>query len=160
MANLHLIVNQQEPNLDQFFFIPFTLLQLKRLHFFSSTDNHKDTIDYILGVKAIEPSDLMSYLQADGIWPVVHQEIYKAFEDVKRADMIICNTIQELESENISALHENQPTYAIEPIFPYGFTKSSATMSLWAESDCTQWLNDKPTGSVILYQIELIVGNH
>ncbi|CAI9097981.1 OLC1v1034512C1 [Oldenlandia corymbosa var. corymbosa] len=122
---------------------------LRKNGHFASPDNRKDMIDYIPGVRAIEPSDLMSYLQADDIWTVVHRVIYKAFEDVKRADMIICNTIQELEPETISALHKKQPTYAIGPVFPAGFTKSSVATSLWSESDCTHWLNDKPAGSVL-----------
>lgn len=116
---------------------------------FASPVNRKDTIDYIPGVKAIEPRDLTSYLQAHDIWTVVHRVIYKAFEDVKRADIIICNTVQELEPETISALNSKQPTYAIGPVFPAGFTKSSVATSLWSESDCTQWLNNKPNGSVL-----------
>lgn len=116
---------------------------------FASPVNRRDTIDYIPGVKAIEPRDLMSYLQATDIWTVVHRVIYKAFEDVKRADIIICNTVQELEPETISALNCKQPTYAIGPVIPAGFTKSSVATSLWSESDCTQWLNRKPDGSVL-----------
>lgn len=91
----------------------------------------------------------MSYLQATDIWTVVHRVIYKAFEDVKRADFIICNTIQELETKTISGLHTKQPTYAIGPVFPAGFTKSSVATSLWSESDCTQWLQNKPNGSAL-----------
>ncbi|GFY93320.1 UDP-Glycosyltransferase superfamily protein [Actinidia rufa] len=112
-------------------------------------DNRKDTIDYIPGVRAIDPTDLMSYLQATDIWTVVHRIIYKAFDDVKRADIIVCNTVQELELETISALHQKQLTYAIGPIFPIGFTKSTVPTSLWSESDCTHWLNTRPNGSVL-----------
>lgn len=118
--------------------------------FFVLLDNRKDTIDYIPGVRAIEPKDLMSYLQAtDNISTVVHRIIYKAFEDVKRADFVVCNTVQELESEAILALQEKQPIYAIGPLFPVGFTNNSVPTSLWSESDCTQWLSTKPHGSVL-----------
>lgn len=114
------------------------------------SDNRKDTIDYIPGVKAIEARDLMSYLQATDIWTVVHRVIYKAFTDIKKADIIICNTVQELESDTLSALNKNQPTYAIGPIFPSGnLTKSPFSISLWSESDCSQWLNNKPNSSVL-----------
>ncbi|XVE96629.1 hypothetical protein REPUB_Repub02eG0239200 [Reevesia pubescens] len=116
---------------------------------FASIDNRNDLIDYIPGVRAIEPKDLMSYLQASDISTVVHRIIFKAFRDVRNADFIICNTVQELEPETISALQEKQPTYAIGPIFPTGFTKSVVATSLWSESDCTQWLNTKPHGSVL-----------
>lgn len=91
----------------------------------------------------------MSYLQATDTSTVVHRIIQKAFEDVKRVDFILCNTVHELESETISALHQKQPTYAIGPIFPTGFTKSLVPTSLWSESECTQWLNTKPRGSVL-----------
>lgn len=109
-----------------------------------------DAIDYIPGVKSIMPTDLMSYLQAkDNISTTVHRIIYRAFEDVKKADFIICNTIQELEEDIISALHQKQPFYSIGPIFPAGFTTGRISTSLWSESDCTQWLDTKPHGSVL-----------
>ncbi|KAK9290089.1 hypothetical protein L1049_008253 [Liquidambar formosana] len=116
---------------------------------FGSQDNRKDIIDYIPGAWAIAPTDLMSYLQASDIWTVMHRMIYKAFEDAKRADFIVCNTVQELESETISTLHQKQPCFAIGPIFPTGFTKSSVATNLWSESDCTHWLHTKPLGSVL-----------
>ncbi|KAJ0087811.1 hypothetical protein Patl1_32153 [Pistacia atlantica] len=109
----------------------------------------EDTIDYIPGVAAIEPKDLMSYLQAADTRTVVHQIISKSFENVRKADFIICNTVQELESETISALQKKHPTFAIGPIFPTGFTKSVVTTSLWSEYECTQWLNTKPHSSVL-----------
>ncbi|XP_047316528.1 UDP-glycosyltransferase 86A1-like [Impatiens glandulifera] len=122
----------------------------KNGHFASSVDNLRDdTIDYIPGVQAIDPTDLMSYLKSTDIWSVVHRIIYKAFTDVKKANFIICNTIQELEPNTISTLHTKQPTYAIGPIFPHGFTKGPVATNMWAESDCTQWLNSKSQGSIL-----------
>ncbi|KAI3447572.1 hypothetical protein Pfo_004237 [Paulownia fortunei] len=123
---------------------------LRKNGHFASMENRLDAIDYIPGVKSIVPTDLMSYLQAkDDISTTVHQIIYKAFEDVKRADFIMCNTIQEFEEETISALQQKQPFYSIGPIFPPEFTKIRISTSLWSESDCTQWLNTKPHGSVL-----------
>ncbi|KAJ4704933.1 Glycosyltransferase [Melia azedarach] len=125
-------------------------LDLLRSHgHFDSADNREDAIDYIPGVRSLKPKDMMSFLQAKDTSTVVHRMIYKAFADVKRVDFIICNTVQELESETISALHEKQPTYAIGPIFPPGFTKGVVATSLWSESECTQWLDNKPRGSVL-----------
>lgn len=100
-------------------------------------------------MKAIEPKDLMSYLQATDTDTPEHRIIHKAFNDVKKADFILCNTVQELERDTISALQEKQPFYSIGPIFPSGFTKSSVATSLWSESDCTKWLDSKPRGSVL-----------
>ncbi|XP_059667617.1 UDP-glycosyltransferase 86A1-like isoform X1 [Cornus florida] len=131
------------------FTLYYHLHLLKNNGHFASNCNRKDTIDYIPGVKAIEPTDLMSYLHDTNISTVLHQIIYKSFDEVKAADFILINTVHELESETISALHQKQPTFAIGPIFPSDFTKSIVATSLWSESDCTQWLNTKPTGSVL-----------
>ncbi|XP_059667620.1 UDP-glycosyltransferase 86A1-like isoform X2 [Cornus florida] len=127
----------------------YHLYLLRKHGHFACHDKRDDTIDYIPGVRSIEPTDLMSYLQATDVSTVVHRIIYKAFKDVKKADFIICNTVHELESETISALHQKQSTYAIGPVFPNGFTKSTVATSLWSESDSTQWLDTKPHGSVL-----------
>ena len=97
----------------------------------------------------IAPSDLTSYLQDTDASTVCHQINSKAFEGAHDADFILCNTVQELEPETISALQSERPFYAVGPIFPEGFTKSKIATSLWAESDCTQWLDSKPAGSVL-----------
>ena len=72
-------------------------------------DDRDDVIDYIPGVKAIEPKDLTSFLQSTDTTTVAHRLIYNAFEDVKNADFILCNTVQELESDSVSALQEKPP---------------------------------------------------
>ncbi|CAK9155267.1 unnamed protein product [Ilex paraguariensis] len=123
-------------------------LLIKNGHF-ASNDNRMDTIAYIPGVKAIEPKDLTSTLQETDTTTLVHRVTFKAFEEVKKADIVICNTVEELESETISALHQKSPIYAIGPIFPPRFTKSTVGTSLRAASDCTEWLNTKPHGSVL-----------
>ncbi|EXC16184.1 UDP-glycosyltransferase 86A1 [Morus notabilis] len=122
---------------------------LKTNGHYASHDNREDTIDYIPGVKAIEPKDLPSYLQETDVSTVMHRLIDVAFKDVKRADFVLCNTVEELESKPISALQEKQPFYAIGPLFPSGLTKGVVPTSLRPESNCTQWLNTKPHGSVL-----------
>lgn len=112
-------------------------------------DVREDNIDYIPGVKSIDPRDMMSYLQETDITTVCHQIIFNAFKDVRGAHYVLCNTVQEIESDTISALHAKMPFYAIGPIFPNGFNKSIVATSLWSESDCSQWLNTKPHGSVL-----------
>ncbi|KAL5546133.1 hypothetical protein UlMin_005820 [Ulmus minor] len=117
---------------------------------FAAKENRDDSIGYIPGVKAIEPKDLPSYLQeTDLSKTLMHQIINKGFQDVKNADFILCNTIQELENDVVSALIEKQPFYTIGPLFPPGFLKSVVPTNFWSEFDCTQWLNDKPRGTVL-----------
>uniref|UniRef100_A0A1J3CEY9 Glycosyltransferase n=1 Tax=Noccaea caerulescens TaxID=107243 RepID=A0A1J3CEY9_NOCCA len=117
---------------------------------FGAQETRGDLIDYIPGVKAINPKDTASYLQETDISSVVHQIIIKAFEDVKKVDFVLCNTIHQFEDKTIQALNSKTPFYAIGPIIPFNLqTGSSVTTSLWSESDCTKWLDAKPDGSVI-----------
>ncbi|KAK8598348.1 hypothetical protein V6N13_094321 [Hibiscus sabdariffa] len=122
---------------------------LKKNGHFGHQNRREDPINYIPGVEAVEPKDMMSYLQETDTTSVCHQIIFNAFQDAKNADFVLCNTVQELEAATISALHAKVPFYAIGPIFPPGFTKSNVATSLWSESDCTQWLDKKAPGSVL-----------
>ncbi|KAG5589473.1 hypothetical protein H5410_039987, partial [Solanum commersonii] len=127
----------------------FTLyyhLHLLKLHD-QFKDMHEDPIDYIPGVRSIKPKDLMSYLQETDTTSMCHQIIFNAFNDVRNADFILCNT--ELEYETISALQIEKPYYAIGPIFPPEFTKSGVTTSMWFESDCTHQLDLKQHATVL-----------
>ncbi|XP_020883799.1 UDP-glycosyltransferase 86A2 [Arabidopsis lyrata subsp. lyrata] len=129
-------------------------MDLLRIHgHFGAQETRRDLIDYIPGVAAINPKDTASYLQETDTSSVVHQIIFKAFEDVKKVDFVLCNTIQQFEDKTIKALNTKIPFYAIGPIIPFnnqtGSSSSSVTTSLWSESDCTQWLNTKPKSSVL-----------
>ncbi|KAM1495358.1 hypothetical protein ACFXTH_029729 [Malus domestica] len=124
-------------------------LDLLRMHgHFACQDVREDTIDYIPGVRAIDPKDMMSYLQDADTTSVCHQIIFNAFKDARGAHFHLCNTVQEIESETILALQAKMKFYAIGPIFTTTFSKNIAATSLWSESDYTQWLNTKPHGSV------------
>ncbi|KAI6685841.1 hypothetical protein NL676_031754 [Syzygium grande] len=131
----------------------FTLyyhLDLLRINgHFACQDCREDPIDYIPGVESLEPKDMTSYLQESHPSSVCHQIIFNAFRDVKAADFILCNTVRELEPSTVSALRARKPFYSIGPVFPEGFTTSDVATSLWPESDCTQWLDTKPPGSVL-----------
>ncbi|XP_074276265.1 UDP-glycosyltransferase 86A1-like [Silene latifolia] len=127
-------------------------LDLLRSHgHFGSKENRKDTIDYIPGVETMQPKDLMSYLQPtiQDTSTVVHRIIFKAFEDIKHADYILINTVQELEKNTILTLNKNQPIFAIGPLFPIGPIDNKVATSMWVESDCTKWLDDKDIGCVL-----------
>ncbi|KAF7805625.1 UDP-glycosyltransferase 86A2 [Senna tora] len=136
-----------EPALVFSLYYHMHLLKINR--HFASHDKREDMIEYIPGVKAIHPKDMMSYLQEDNTSTVVHQMIYKAFDDVRAADFVLCNTVEELEPNTIAALQAQTRFYAIGPIFPLGFTKSTVPTSLWSESDCTHWFHSKPHASVL-----------
>ena len=93
---------------------------------------------------------MMSYLQATNTNTVTHRIIHKGiFQEGRKADFVVCNTIQELEPHTISAFNNIQPFYAIGPIFPNEFTQELVSTSLWTELDCTGWLDKKPPNSVL-----------
>lgn len=79
----------------------------------------------------------------------MHRFVFKCLEDAQKADFVISNTVQELESSPISALQEKQPFYAIGPLFPTSFTKRTISMNLLPASDYTNWLNSKQDGTVL-----------
>ncbi|XP_038979565.1 UDP-glycosyltransferase 86A1-like [Phoenix dactylifera] len=124
-------------------------LLIKNGHF-ASRENRKDAITYIPGVPAVEPTDLMSYLQETDTTSLLHQIIFKAFEEAKGADFVLCNSVQELEPEIISAMQQEKPFYAVGPLIQAGlFPGISVRTTLQVESDCSQWLDSKPAGSVL-----------
>ncbi|KAL2935232.1 UDP-glycosyltransferase 86A1, partial [Bienertia sinuspersici] len=109
----------------------------------------KDPIDYIPGISSIKPNDLTSYLQDKDISTNMHKLIFQAFEDVRLADYVLCNTVKELEPNTISALQSLMPFYSIGPLFPSKTLQNVMSPSLWAESNCSEWLGPKPNGSVL-----------
>ncbi|KAK4419230.1 UDP-glycosyltransferase 86A1 [Sesamum alatum] len=123
-------------------------LQLLRENGHVPVNGRKENVDYLPGIRSINTKDFMSYLQ-DSELTVLHKLIFQAFDSVKSADFILCNTVQELEEEAISALQEKQPFYAIGPLFQGDFKKNSVPRSLLPESNCEEWLNSRPAGSVL-----------
>lgn len=121
-------------------------------------NNREDTIDYMPGVESIEPKDLMLHFQDVNTPTFEHNFLYKTFEDTRRADLVVCNTVQELESKTISVLQQKQHFYAIGPVFSNGFTKSVVDTGQWSESNCSQWLNSKPNGSILYVSLGSYAG--
>ncbi|KAL5546971.1 hypothetical protein UlMin_006658 [Ulmus minor] len=119
---------------------------------YASKDNKEDIIDYIPGVKAINPKDLTSFLQEKDTTKNIHPIIEKAFGDVKNADIIIINTVEELEPDSIKALTEKQLVYTLGPVFPFENgppTKTMVPTNMRTQLDCSKWLDTKPDASVL-----------
>ncbi|KAL3839687.1 hypothetical protein ACJIZ3_024278 [Penstemon smallii] len=119
------------------------------LSFLILTDNIEEVINYLPGVESLSTMDLMPYLKESGLSTIEHKVVIKAFDEVKKADFILHNTLYELESKTLSALTKIQPNYAIGPINFSRHITNTVTKSLRSESDCTNWLNSKPPGSVL-----------
>ncbi|KAK6147045.1 hypothetical protein DH2020_017957 [Rehmannia glutinosa] len=116
---------------------------------FPCKDNVDEEINYVPGVESINTRDLMSFLKEPAAG-AVYKTLFLAFQRVKKADFILHNTVDELESDILSALNKYQPNYAIGPInFSKNITTNNVGKSLWSESDCTKWLESKSPGSVL-----------
>ncbi|KAG6388381.1 hypothetical protein SASPL_149806 [Salvia splendens] len=109
-------------------------------------EGEEGIINYIPGVGSMRPRDLMSYVQYPDMIPMLTEIEVKAFDHVKQADFILCNTVEELESDTLSALNQILPSF---PIGPINFYDGSLARSLRPHTDCTEWLNSKPPASVL-----------
>ncbi|GFP83194.1 UDP-glycosyltransferase 86a1 [Phtheirospermum japonicum] len=115
----------------------------------STHGNHEYTIDYIPGVEPISPKDLVAHLQDPDTTTLINKIMFKAFEEVKKADFILHNTVQELEPHTLSTLNQKHPTYAIGPVNFSTNQFTNISKSMLSEIDCTKWLDSKPPGSVL-----------
>uniref|UniRef100_A0A803LPT3 Glycosyltransferase n=1 Tax=Chenopodium quinoa TaxID=63459 RepID=A0A803LPT3_CHEQI len=124
-------------------------LLLENGHIGPGSSSRTDTITYMPGISSLKRTDLTSYLQEEDLTTFHPQYNLASLDDTRKAHFILGNTVQELEVQTISAIQPQVPFYAIGPLFAPGFTKSPVSTSLWAESDCTLWLDSKPPGSVL-----------
>ncbi|KZV41522.1 UDP-Glycosyltransferase superfamily protein [Dorcoceras hygrometricum] len=116
------------------------------------SDKIEEEITYIPGIESINTRDLMPYLKEAEMDTIPPKIVMESFQQVKKADFILHNTIYELEPAILQALNEYRPNYAIGPIsFSQNLAKSNPIRShtFWPDSDCTEWLGSKPPGSVL-----------
>lgn len=78
----------------------------------------------------------------------MHKIIYQAFRSARAADWIISNTVEELEKQTIEELKSQSgiPFCSLGPLLQ---PKGEVGASMWAESDCRSWLDNKPKNSVL-----------
>ncbi|KAL6555031.1 hypothetical protein OROGR_006289 [Orobanche gracilis] len=131
------------------FAICYYLDLLRENGHFPLTENHDYTIDYIPGVESFSTKDLMSYFREADPTKIIHKITFKAFEEVKKADFILHNKVQGLESHTLSTLHEKHPRYAIGPVNFSTDHITNISKSMLCETDCTKWLDSKSPGSVL-----------
>ncbi|KAK4424699.1 UDP-glycosyltransferase 86A1 [Sesamum alatum] len=129
------------------------LRQNGHVPFTGNTNNH---IKYIPGIQSITTKDLMTYLQDPEAIPVFTRMVEKSLEQVKKADFILCNTVEELESKALSALSQKHPTYAIGPInFFSDITQTSIAKSLCIGQSSKEEIEELAHG-ILLSQVYFV----
>ncbi|EPS68563.1 hypothetical protein M569_06205, partial [Genlisea aurea] len=133
------------------FSLMYHLELLKANPHFPFKDEAEEEITFIPGISSINTKDLMQNLKESGARGVIPDIVSKAFEEVKKADFVLHNTVEEVEPEILAALNRRQPNYAVGPVnfFEQSPTISPVSKSLLPEIDCTDWLKSKPPGRVL-----------
>ncbi|KAK4396381.1 UDP-glycosyltransferase 86A1 [Sesamum angolense] len=118
---------------------------------FPCKDNIHEEVNYIPGVKSISTRDFISVMrESEQVYKTMLKCLHMASEQSKKADFILHNTVHELEADTLSALNKYRPNYAIGPITCFkNLPTYTVSKNLWSESDCTEWLESKPPGSVL-----------
>lgn len=108
-----------------------------------------EEIRYIPGIPSINTRDLRMFVRETS--GAVASLASQAFEQVYKADFILHNTVEELESQVLSKLNVRQLNYAIGPLnFVEDLVSSEPIKkSLWPEFNCSLWLSSKQPGSVL-----------
>ncbi|KAI4378728.1 hypothetical protein MLD38_016167 [Melastoma candidum] len=122
---------------------------LVRKGHYACRERRLDTIDYIPEARPFDPRDLPSQLQNPDASSLESQYIRAAFDDHRTSDIVIINTIQELEPEVIRSMSKSKPTYAIGPISLPESPELQVSATVFPESDCSSWLNTKIQRSVL-----------
>jgi len=117
----------------------------------------KILIDYIPGVPTLQLRDLPSFFHdrdADSEYAL--GLVLKAIHSSRRADWILCNSFDDLESPTVKAMNLQPPVLHVGPLLPSGYLKGEnydkgikIGTSFWAEYDGSAWLDTKPKDSVI-----------
>nr|ACN39827.1 unknown [Picea sitchensis] len=130
----------------------------RRSHYKGSGNEGNILIDYIPGVPTLHPSDLPSFFnETDFDSQYILDLFRKSFQSSRRADWVLCNSFDDLESAEVNALMELQPpVLSVGPLLPSGYLKDESCdeekrngTTLLTEYDSSEWLDSKPKDSVI-----------
>jgi hypothetical protein len=129
-------------------------------HFPPRKEDPKDMIDYIPGLPPLQPEDLPSDIQMGDTSSVLHGLVVRQLPLLEETEWIIGNTVYELEREASDGARETAaPIYSLGPFLPSFYLETECkhkemsmnrtSLSLWAETDCSQWLDSKARSSVL-----------
>eukprot|EP00253_Pinus_taeda_P007710 PITA_07710 len=135
-------------------------LIISKGHFSPKKEDPKDMIDYIPGLPPLQPEDLPSDIQAGDTSNTLYQRVAEQFPLLDETEWIIGNTVYEVEKEASDAVRETAaPINSLGPLIPSVYLEAECkdkeislnptSLSLWAETDCSQWLDSKARSSVL-----------
>eukprot|EP00253_Pinus_taeda_P012513 PITA_12513 len=118
-----------------------------------TADEESISIDFIPGVPTLETRDLPSFIrETDADSQYILDLLFKSFQVSREADWVLGNSFDDIESKAVSL---NPPVLHVGPLLPSGFLNGehskdlSVGTSILAQFDCSEWLDAKPTCSVI-----------
>ena len=108
----------------------------------------------------MQPEDLPSDIQAGDTTNELHKLVVQQLPLLEETEWIIGNTVYELESEASDAIRQTAaPIYSLGPFLPSVYLEDECkhdemslnptSLSLWGETDCSQWLDSKARSSVL-----------
>ena len=108
----------------------------------------------------MQPEDLPSDIQEGDTTSGYHKLVVQQLPLLEETEWIIGNTVYELESEASDAVRQTAaPIYSLGPFLPSVYLEANCkheemsmnptSFSLWAETDCSQWLDSKARSSVL-----------
>jgi len=129
-------------------------------HFPPKREDPKDIIDYIPGLPPLQPEDLPSDIQTGDTCNLLHRLVVQQLPLLDETEWIIGNTVYELEREASDGVRNTAaPICSLGPFLPSFYLEAECnheemlmnptSLSLWAETDCGQWLYSKARSSVL-----------
>ncbi|KDO40364.1 hypothetical protein CISIN_1g022744mg [Citrus sinensis] len=114
------------------------------------------------GMPPLEPQDMPSFVYDLGSYPAVSDMVVKyQFDNIDKADWVLCNTFYELEKEVAQWLGKHWSLKTIGPTIPsmyldkqieedkdYGFSIFKPN-----NESCIKWLNDRANGLLFIYHL-------
>ncbi|KAM7521927.1 hypothetical protein LguiA_011829 [Lonicera macranthoides] len=110
------------------------------------------------GLAQMECSDMPSFVSDYGSYPAFLQMVVNQFSNVEKVDWVLCNTIYELEQEEVDWMAKQCRQFkTIGPTIPSMYIDKrlpkdreyGLSMYKPETETCIKWLNDRPDGSVV-----------
>lgn len=117
-------------------------------------------INNVLGMEGfLRLRDLPGFCRCDNLDDETLQYVVDEAQQNFRADALMFNTFEELESPVLDHIREKIPRlYAVGPLHAHLRSRSPHESGGWKdESNCVEWLNNQPAGSVVYVSFGSVV---